>query len=573
MSASRSVLAGIAVVSLLLIQRQVEGQRPVSRGLVQGIVVRTGTNEPIAGARVTLSRSDTVEPSSATVTTDPGGIFVFRDVPSDSYRLEATRDGYVKQEYGQRTFNAPGVRVRVNPGQIVKDLAFFLIPSGSVDGRILDSSGNPAVGIPVELLRKTYNEQGQRILELSGSTLTNDRGEYRLFWVTPGRYYVNAGSANGSIGLSTTSGNSSNEVGDKYEPAYYPGVSDVSQAAIVEVRPGDQISAIDFAVKPERKYNVRGRLIDSGSRRSPSSANVFITYLSPTGQGNTLLSNTAESYNGATGMFEMKDVTPGSYLVGAKVPQVRIDARGTPTIAGESVVMTPVIITDSDVENIDLVVMPAATLSGRLRVEGQALSSVPRIAQMHVEFEATLNGTPLPESAQPPQPQFQWLNADGTFVVSGLSPGEYRAVITDLPPDYFVKAIRFNQTDALNEPLHISAGSGSLDVVLSPNGGQVDGIVVNDKRETACGVEVVLIPERQRDRADLYKTASMDETCRFTIRGIPPGDYKVFTWEALEEFAYYDPDLVRSFEQKGAPVRILESSKESLEVKLIPSSR
>ncbi len=88
-----------------------------------------------------------------------------------------------------------------------------------------------------------------------------------------------------------------------------------------------------------------------------------------------------------------------------------------------------------------------------------------------------------------------------------------------------------------------------------------------------AGIEAVLIPDRRRDRTELYKTATTDETGHFTIRGIPPGippgDYKIFAWDGIE-FGYYDSDLVRLFEQKGTPVRIVESAKESLEVRIIP---
>ena len=69
----------------------------------------------------------------------------------------AEGSGYVRQEYGQRDFNSPGTPVRLSDGQASKDLSIRLTPAGSIDGRITDSAGNPAVAIPVELLRKTYN--------------------------------------------------------------------------------------------------------------------------------------------------------------------------------------------------------------------------------------------------------------------------------------------------------------------------------------------------------------------------------------------------------------------------------
>ena len=276
-------------------------QRPNPKGSIEGIVVRVGTNDPIVGARLRLSASNPVTSSPpATAITDGRGVFVFRELEAGSYRIVVEGSGYVRQVYGQRDFNSPGTAVRLSDGQALTDLSIRLTPAGSIDGRITDSAGNSAVAIPVELLRKTYNENGQRILHVFGSTRTNDRGEYRFYWVTPGRYYLNAGSAKGSIGLAPTSGNSPNEMGEEYEPAYYPGVTDMGQAAVIEVRPGDQMSAIDLRVNRRRSYRIRGRVIDAGSRRFPATASISVTALSPTGLGNTLFSDPTQTYDSAS---------------------------------------------------------------------------------------------------------------------------------------------------------------------------------------------------------------------------------------------------------------------------------
>src|SRR5437879_13577412 len=38
------------------------------------------------------------------------------------------------------------------------------------------------------------------------------------------------------------------------------------------------------------------------------------------------------------------------------------------------------------------------------------------------------------------------VSADGTLVLSRVAQGEYRVRVTDLPPDYYIKDVRFNQT-------------------------------------------------------------------------------------------------------------------------------
>ena len=79
--------------------------------------------------------------------------------------------------------------------------------------------------------------------------------------------------------------------------------------------------------------------------------------------------------------------------------------------------------------------------------------------------------------------------------------------VTDLPPDYYIKDVRFNQTDAFNAPMHFGGDASTpLEVLLSPNGGRIDGTVIDEKRNLMAGIEAVLIPDRRRDRTDLYKT-------------------------------------------------------------------
>ncbi len=94
--------------------------------------------------------------------------------------------------------------------------------------------------------------------------------------------------------------------------------------------------------------------------------------------------------------------------------------------------------------------------------------------------------------------------------------------------------------------------------------------LLNDKQKPVPGTQAVLIPARGLNRIDLYKTAVADDSGHFTIRGITPGDYKIYAWEALEQFAYFDSELLRRFEQKGKFMQITEGSKEIVEVKIIP---
>ena len=112
-----------------------------------------------------------------------------------------------------------------------------------------------------------------------------------------------------------------------------------------------------------------------------------------------------------------------------------------------------------------------------------------------------------------------------------------------------------------------------MEILISRNVGQVDGLIVDEKMQPVPGVQAVLIPDGNRSRTELYRNATTDQTGRFTIRGVTPGDYKLLSWEALENNGYFDPDVMRRSEALGKPVRVGESSKLFVEGKIIPAGQ
>jgi hypothetical protein len=147
--------------------------------------------------------------------------------------------------------------------------------------------------------------------------------------------------------------------------------------------------------------------------------------------------------------------------------------------------------------------------------------------------------------------------------------GEYRLFLL-LEPGYYIKEARYNGSDVLNGPLLVSSSTpGTLDIVLSPKVGRISGVLV-DANKPGRSVRIVLIPE-QRERSDLYRTANVDDNGRFVLTDLAPGDYKVFAWEALEPYTYFDPKIVEPFEQHGTPVHVAESTTANVEVEIIPA--
>src|SRR5262249_17512745 len=201
-------------------------------------------------------------------------------------------------------------------------------PTAAVQGRISDLLGKPVEEAPVQLLRVTYNEGGEKILHEAVSTKTNDRGEYRLYGATPGRYYLLAGSLKGS--LSTVGAAGANHVQEDHESAYYPGVPDISQASVIELGPGNEINAIDWSLGQQQVYRIRGRVVDGRTGRGSPGVSISMTYLSPADRGTTTYLDAEEMYDPASGSFEIRDVSPGSYVVTVTVSEKAFDSKNKP---------------------------------------------------------------------------------------------------------------------------------------------------------------------------------------------------------------------------------------------------
>jgi len=587
-------------------------QPPASAGaLISGIVVRAGSNEPLAGAQAILTpvtsgaaagmpsrvvtgsvnslpSTDTTAGTSANaagtyriapVLTAGDGKFVFQNLEPGLYSLEIYRNEYARLAYGQRVAGGPAMGIRLSAGQSLTDIVMAMTPAGNVSGVIRNSEGRPQNGVPLQLLRATFNANGQRAFHVEGTARTNDRGEYRMYWITPGRYYLSAGTTPGPNRPLNPNGNpaSPNEIPDQsFVLTYFPGVIDANNAATVEVLPGADINGVDFFTERQRLYSVRGRIVDSMSGRPPGAVSVSLAYKTLTGTSGAF--NAGTRYDAATGNFELRNVPPGAYVLQA------IASAAAPVAAGEALVKisalalqpnarAPIEIRNSDIQDITLQLTAGVSLPGRISMEGNA---IPLWGWENVQIllKPTVDSSFAP-NLQPAQPVAQRPKPDGTFSIEGVSPGEFLlGPVTGLPSGFYVKGARFNQEDILGKPLRFYASTtGTLEIVVSSKAGNISGTTVDAQMRGTAATQVVLIPERQRERTDLYRTAASDASGRFALRGIPPGDYRVFGWEALESYAYFDPDLVRRFESQGVPVRISESETNNVTVRTIPANR
>jgi protocatechuate 3,4-dioxygenase beta subunit len=489
--------------------------------LIQGTVVDLLTGRALSGVQVTLGETLTL--------TDGAGRFALQAVSaSAAVPLSFAHSGYVRTS------------VIADPQN--RNIVVGLTRAGAVSGRLTDERGDPLEGIQVQLYRRTFDEHGAEGVMEAFSARTNDRGEYRLYWVTPGTYYASAKLNDPQDSV----GNSNAPVRYRYSNTYYPGVGDIADAVRLTVTTGSDLNGIDWSLRSalRTEFSISGRVIDSRTGQGGGST-ITLAKLMAGGSNSAVLNADAE------GMFTFKDVAPGKYWLGASSQQVQGEAGAAAQIE--------ITVTNQNLEGVTLTMTPGTTISGRVTLEGPFANIVSETVGVILQ--------PLASTSTPP---FQRIQPDGTFMIPSVLPGPYRLVMS-LPPDYFVREARMGPIDVLAQTLVVAeAAAGPLQIVISSNSGQLDGIVVDSRRQPLAGIEAVLIPDRQRDRKDLYLKTRTDAQGQFSLQAIPPGTYKLFAWERLEQYGYFDFSVVQQAETQATPVRVIELSKQTIEVRSIP---
>src|SRR3954464_10002413 len=163
---------------------------PTPSGRITGRVIASDNGRPVKRARVFVTAAELPDGGRG-VLTDDQGVFDLAELPAGRYTLTVSKSGFVALSYGQRRPLQAGTPLQLADGQQLKGIQFQL-PRGSViGGHVLDEDGDAMPGVMVRVMRYQYL-QGERRLTPAGNAQTDDKGQYRVWGLMPGEYYVNA---------------------------------------------------------------------------------------------------------------------------------------------------------------------------------------------------------------------------------------------------------------------------------------------------------------------------------------------------------------------------------------------
>lgn len=523
-------------------------QQPGEKCSIEGTVVNGLSGEAVKKAQVTVHRvGDANNFTTLVATTDGGGHFLVDGLDAGKYTVTAAKPGFVSQGFGARGPARPNTPITLGAGGKRNDLNIRMMPHGIVMGRILDEDGDPLANANVQLQQVIYVRGRKRLNPVNGGGAnTNDLGEYRIFGLGPGKYYLVA-TYQGPEPMASANRVAVNE--EEYPPIYYPNALTPESAAPLEVTPGAQLRGIDLTMTKVRAARIRGRIVDANNKPLPNA-------------GVSLIKRDGGAFNPMNrklprrlpdGSFEFRNVEPGSYTLAADYLEDEMHMTGRLAVNVGS----------TNVDGVVLTVGMAPDLTGHVLIEGKS-----EIAPGSVSVFLEPKGGGVAGGAG------GLTNPDGTFRLQYVMPEAYLVNVLGLRENLYLKTVKFGEADVTENGLDFSQGvtPGELTVVLKAAGGQVEGVVQDDKQQNAAGATVVLVPEgSKRSHSWLYRTATTDKNGHYTLRGVAPGEYKLFAWEQVEPDAYQDPDFLKPFESRGETVSVDENSHENKQLTIIPA--
>jgi Carboxypeptidase regulatory-like domain len=516
-----ALAAFVAVVPLstsgLLTAYQVRDSGATTYSL-SGKVEDSKTRQGVSKAEVSLHSLD--QKQELRVFTDISGSFVIQNVSPGRYEVAAHRTGYFDQAYGSAI---PAIiEFPISGGRDVEGILIPMIPWSVISGRISDEDGEPIVGAEVSALERGIH-WGRAMLFSRLTTQTNDLGDYRIYGLSSGRYYLRVQSRQSkSPGVPS------------YSPAYYPGVSEIANAEAVDVPSGEEVSAANIRLMPGTPVMISGSVSNGMTHKAVGGCCVF---LEPRDEKLAPFALHGPGYLiDPTGSFEIRGVTPGAFTLIA-----------TTTVQGRVYYSKlPIEVRASGLKDVRMVIMPGGDIQGRIATETNTGFDFSRTKIQLEQFISDFGRTPQLTPKQ-----------DGSFSFADLPPGSYRIGVLGLSQDTYVKSVRVRGNDIPDAVLEVAAGNtvGPVEVAVSTGAGTISGSVADGAGAPLRDAFVGLVPAK-RNLFQLYRHAVTDLNGHFVIGQIVPGDYEAFAWKKINAEEYEDEEFLRRFENEGVSLTI-----------------
>ena len=481
---------------------------------VTGRVITAAEGNPLKSARVSLIPEHSRSHNQIYATSsDSDGHFALKDIPPGRYRFFAAHAGFVEQHY-KAGINGTGPLFSLTSGEKVSDVLFRLVTAAVIAGRVSNEDGDPMQRVEVVALHRPSEEEIEDIdaprlhkiqMEPVASAESDDRGQYRIFGLRPGEYFIKAEDSFLPPGRSIPVDESywvKQSLGSEFASVYYPGVTQVSQAQVIPIKAGEEAQA-DITMRRVKTIEIVGRVIGP----TGPAANVFVHLeLADVGASDFDRQDTTDE----KGNFRLRNIPEGAYYILAYQRQ-----EGTRVY--ESRARQKVEVTGDNIDAVTISLSAGVTIQGRIKVEGSGSVALDRLhlALMPVEDDGPSGGN-------------SEVNKDGSFEFNSVRDGSYTITVWGLDRDAYVKSARRGRDDLFEKGVQVDgSSSGKIEVALSSDGAQLEGSVSDDDG-AVIGARVRLAPDPLTPYNHLrLQGTTTDQLGHFSLTDIAPGKYKL----------------------------------------------
>src|SRR3954469_17233798 len=474
---------------------QAKDAPPPPGGRITGRVLAADTGRPVKRARVFASAAELQ--GGRGMLTDDSGVFDLTELPAGRYTLTVSKSGFVSLSYGQRRPLQAGTPLQLADGQQLKGIQFQL-PRGSViGGHVLDEDGDAMPGVMVRVMRYQYL-QGERRLTPAGNAQTDDKGQYRVWGLMPGEYYVNAlmrgggnfGGPGGFGGLGGFAGRGGRGGGapatfaagapepeqQNYAPTYYPGVPSVNEAKAVTVGLSQEVLDVNFSMQLVRVARITG-IVSNPDGTPVTAGTVNLMSENTAGRG----SQVGMNYGGRVdwdGTFTINNVPPGRYILRARAEDSDVPLFGT----------QPLSVNGADLAGLPVGLSTGATIAGSITFLGGG-AKAPDPTQVRIAAPST------DSSDFGPQPNAR-VDKDGRFTLSGVSAGSHLIRTGGNARGWILKSVTVGGRDVTDTPFQLRSGETlpNVAVVFTDQQNEINGTVTDEQGTPAPDYTVLAFP-------------------------------------------------------------------------------
>jgi hypothetical protein len=157
------------------------------------------------------------------------------------------------------------------------------------------------------------------------------------------------------------------------------------------------------------------------------------------------------------------------------------------------------------------------------------------------------------------------------FRLTGLGgPVLIRAV--GLPSEWMVKSVSIGGRDCTDAPYDVRGNETvNARVVITNRVAELTGTVTDERGPAAADYAVVVFPADRRrwiGAGRSMQAARLDQQGRFSIRGLPAGDYVAAVSIGLDEGEWTNPDFLDQLAARATPFTLDDGATKTLDLKL-----